>query len=120
MLSGARPMWVIEQGAYSSSIPIARSSAIPHHARASIRADALLSDRPGIVSAVSTFLAHNGQNIIDAQQFDDAETGRFFMRVVFNAADLAVTLPALQTGFDTIAERFGMTWQMRDPPRGAG
>ena len=26
-------------------------------------------DRPGIVSAISTFLAHNGQNILDAQQF---------------------------------------------------
>ena len=71
-------------------------------------------DRPGIVSAVSTFLAHNGQNIIDAQQFDDAETNHFFMRVVFNAADLAVTLSALQTGFGAIAKRFGMTWQMRD------
>ena len=32
-------------------------------------------DRPGIVSAVSTFLAHNGQNILDAQQFDGVETG---------------------------------------------
>ena len=41
-------------------------------------------DRPGIVSAVSTFLAHNGQNILDAQQFNDVETGHFFMRVVFN------------------------------------
>src|SRR6266851_5105068 len=57
-------------------------------------------DRPGIVSAVSTFLAHNGQNILDAQQF--------------NAADLAVNLAALQTGFPAIAERFGMDWQMRD------
>ena len=45
-------------------------------------------DRPGIVSAVSTFLAHNGQNILDAQQFDDIETGKFFMRVVFTAADM--------------------------------
>lgn len=71
-------------------------------------------DRPGIVSAVSTFLAHNGQNILDAQQFDDIETGKFFMRVVFTAADLAVGLPALQTGFAAIAERFGMEWQMRD------
>src|SRR3982750_1315516 len=75
-------------------------------------------DRPGIVSAVSTFLAHNGQNILDAQQFDDIETGQFFMRVVFAAADLAVNLAALQTGFTAIAERFGMDWQMRDrPPR---
>ena len=71
-------------------------------------------DRPGIVSAVSTFLAHNGQNILDAQQFNDVETGHFFMRVVFNAADLAVNLASLQTGFGAIAERFGMDWQMRD------
>jgi len=71
-------------------------------------------DRPGIVSAVSTFLAHNGQNILDAQQFNDIETGHFFMRVVFNAADLAVNLAALQTGFTAIADRFGMDWQMRE------
>jgi formyltetrahydrofolate deformylase len=71
-------------------------------------------DRPGIVSAVSTFLAHNGQNILDAQQFDDLETGHFFMRVVFTAADLAVALPALQTGFGAIADRFRMEWRMRD------
>jgi formyltetrahydrofolate deformylase len=71
-------------------------------------------DRPGLVSSVSTFLAHNGQNILDAQQFTDTETGHFFMRVVFTAADLAVNLPALQTGFAAIAERFGMDWQMRD------
>jgi formyltetrahydrofolate deformylase len=71
-------------------------------------------DRPGIVSAVSTFLAHNGQNILDAQQFSDVETGHFFMRVVFNAADLAVGLPSLQTGFAAIADRFKMDWRMRD------
>jgi formyltetrahydrofolate deformylase len=71
-------------------------------------------DRPGIVSAVSTFLAHNGQNILDAQQFSDVEDDKFFMRVVFTAADLAVELSALQTGFAAIAERFQMDWQMRD------
>jgi formyltetrahydrofolate deformylase len=71
-------------------------------------------DRPGIVSAVSTFLANSGQNILDAQQFDDVETNKFFMRVVFTAADLAVELSALQTGFAAIAERFAMEWQMRD------
>ena len=71
-------------------------------------------DRPGIVSAVSTFLAHNGQNIVDAQQFNENETGVFFMRVVFNAADVTVDLGALQTGFGAIAERFKMAWLMRD------
>src|SRR5262249_36084134 len=71
-------------------------------------------DRPGIVSALSTFLAHNGQNILDAQQFNDVETKKFFARVVFTAADLAVELTALQTGFTAIADRFHMDWQMRD------
>jgi formyltetrahydrofolate deformylase len=71
-------------------------------------------DRPGIVSAVSTFLANSGQNILDAQQFDDVETNKFFMRVVFTAADLAVELSALQTGFTAIADRFAMDWHMRD------
>ena len=40
-------------------------------------------DRPGIVAAVSTLLFEANCNILDAQQFDDVETGRFFMRVVF-------------------------------------
>ena len=71
-------------------------------------------DRPGIVSAVSTFLAHNGQNILDAQQFNDVDSDLFFMRVVFNPADLAVDLTSLQTGFGAIAERFAMKWLMRD------
>src|SRR3974390_1722204 len=71
-------------------------------------------DRPGIVSAVSTFLAHNGQNILDAQQFSDVEHNKFFMRVVFTAADLAVELSALTTAFTAIADRFNMDWQMRD------
>ena len=62
-------------------------------------------DRPGIVSAVSTFLAHNGQNILDAQQFNDVETGHFFMRVVFTAADLAVNLPAIKARPDDLEPR---------------
>ena len=38
-------------------------------------------NRPGIVAAVSTQLFEAGCNILDAQQFDDLETGVFFMRV---------------------------------------
>src|SRR2546429_3070299 len=71
-------------------------------------------DRPGIVSAVSTFLAHNGRTILNAQRFDAPKTGHFSMRAVSTAADLAVSLVALQPVFTAIAERFGMDWQMRD------
>ncbi len=70
-------------------------------------------NRPGIVSAVSTYLFEGGCNILDAQQFDDTESNRFFMRVVFNAVGEGVALDALRDNFGTIAERFGMTWHMR-------
>ena len=53
------------------------------------------ANRPGIVAKVSTALFDGGFNILDAQQFDDVETGDFFMRVVFNASAPAAKLGAL-------------------------
>ncbi len=41
-------------------------------------------DRPGLIAAVSGFLADAGLNITDADQHSSAE-GRFFMRLVFDA-----------------------------------
>jgi formyltetrahydrofolate deformylase len=110
---GARAVRVIEQALrlFHLIFGLSASRAMPDH---QFVLTLSCPDRPGIVSAVSTFLAHNGQNILDAQQFNDVETGHFFMRVVFNPADLAVNLAALQTGFTAIAERFGMDWQLRD------
>ena len=69
-------------------------------------------DRPGIVARVSTFLFDAGCNILDAQQFDDQETGRFFMRVVFDPARSDVA--DLRLSFAEIAAGFSMTWRMRD------
>ncbi|MDE8763545.1 ACT domain-containing protein, partial [Rhizobium sp. CBK13] len=37
----------------------------------------------GIVAAISSYLAEKGCNIIDSSQFDDLDTGKFFMRVSF-------------------------------------
>lgn len=71
-------------------------------------------DRPGLVAAVSAFLFDNGQNILDAQQYNDVETGRFFMRVVFEAVATPMALAALSDGFSGIAERFRIDWQMRE------
>ena len=73
-------------------------------------------NRPGIVAAVSTDLFESGCNILDAQQFDDTASNRFFMRVMFNPVRDGVNLAALRDAFAPIAGRFGMTWQMR--PRG--
>ena len=38
-------------------------------------------DRPGIVHAVSGFLLERGGNIEEAAQYNDPDTGLFFMRV---------------------------------------
>jgi formyltetrahydrofolate deformylase len=70
-------------------------------------------NRPGIVAAVSTALFEGGFNIFDAQQFDDVETGAFFMRVAFNAAKEGATGDSMRARFAEIGARFGMTWTLR-------
>ena len=76
-------------------------------------------NRPGIVAAVSTALFEGGYNILDAQQFDDIETGNFFMRVAFNAAGAADGLETLRLKFAETGEKFSMTWTLRgaDEPK---
>ncbi|MBV8568313.1 MAG: formyltetrahydrofolate deformylase [Methylobacteriaceae bacterium] len=70
-------------------------------------------NRPGIVSAVSTYLFERGCNILDAQQFDDTETNLFFMRVVFDRTAPEADFPPLREGFGKVAVAFGMEWAMR-------
>ncbi len=70
-------------------------------------------NKPGIVARVSAALFESGFNILDAQQFDDTETGSFFMRVEFNAARSDADVEALRATFTAIASGFGMEWSMR-------
>ncbi len=70
-------------------------------------------DKPGLVAAVATFLATRGGNILDAQQFDDRQTNRFFMRVVFELTKAHETVDTLRAGFADIAARHGMDWRLR-------
>ena len=70
------------------------------------------TDRPGIVATVAALLVDSGCNILDAQQFGDADTGVFFMRVVFSSPD-AGALPLLQHEFERVAAQFAMRWRLR-------
>lgn len=72
-------------------------------------------NRPGIVAAVSTLISELGGDIREAQQFDDPETGRFFMRTVLDIATENGT--PLQEQFATIARNFSMTWKVSDPAK---
>ncbi|MBR0555753.1 formyltetrahydrofolate deformylase [Ciceribacter sp. L1K23] len=67
-------------------------------------------NRPGIVSAVTTSLFNAGGDIHEAQQFDDQETGRFFMRVAFS---LGGTVEPLRQALDGELWRFNLTWTLR-------
>ena len=80
-------------------------------------------DRPGIVHAVTGFLAERGGNIVESQQFGDPSNGRFFMRIDFTvegAESGRVTVEDLRADFASVAETFAMTfelWGARAPYR---
>jgi len=71
-------------------------------------------DRPGIVAAVSTLLFEAGCNIRDAQQFDDTETGRFFMRVVFERLAESRSHAEITEAFGKLSRRFAMDFTLRE------
>ncbi|MGX9182086.1 formyltetrahydrofolate deformylase [Mesorhizobium sp. BHbdii] len=67
----------------------------------------------GIVAAISGFLAGKGCNILDSAQFDDLDTGKFFMRVSFLSEE-GVPRRALVEGFRSVAHMFEMDWEIFD------
>jgi formyltetrahydrofolate deformylase len=72
------------------------------------------ADRPGIVAAVSGFLAARDGFILDSQQYADLDAGRFFMRVEFKAAGTPFETQALRDAFAPVAERLALNWQLTD------
>jgi formyltetrahydrofolate deformylase len=79
--------------------------------------DAILTlacrDRPGIVAAVAASLAGKGADIRDSQQFGDADTDRFFMRV-HAQLPTGMDLPDLRTVLAGVAAEFDMDWDVVD------
>jgi len=75
-------------------------------------------DRIGIVHSVSGWLLNLHGNIVDAQQFGDVETGRFFLRVHFHLPQPSDT-QALAQAFAGLARRFDMDAHFHDAGRKA-
>ncbi len=73
-------------------------------------------NQPGIVSKVSTALFQHGGNILEAHQFDNTDTGHFFMRMVFNLPE-GGNVEQLKVDFRSIATSHDMKWEIR--PRSA-
>ncbi|NMN06898.1 MULTISPECIES: formyltetrahydrofolate deformylase [unclassified Novosphingobium] len=70
------------------------------------------TDVPGIVARVSGTLYEQGANVLEAQQFDDQESGRFFMRVVFDPGEKSAEM--LHAALEPVAQQYGMAWNLRD------
>ena len=69
-------------------------------------------DTPGIVSRVTTELYSNRGNIVEAAQFEDAQTGGFFMRIVFTLPPGAEVATLIDT-FGLVARHYDMRWAIR-------
>ncbi len=75
-------------------------------------------DRMGIVHNVTGWLLQRHGNIIDAQQFGDQETGRFFLRVHFHLPG-PQAVATLEAEFAPLAQRFDMQARIHDAARKA-
>ncbi|WP_417254719.1 formyltetrahydrofolate deformylase [Celeribacter sp.] len=67
----------------------------------------------GIVAAISGKLAELGCNITDSAQFDDTNTGQFFMRVSF-ISEKGMTRAEVREHFSALACDFDMEWAVHD------
>jgi len=66
--------------------------------------------RSGIVAAVTTYLSDQGCYLTELHQFDDEDTGRFFLRTEGRVTGSSTTIEALEQGFTAVAERLDMEW----------
>lgn len=69
-------------------------------------------DRAGIVARVSTALFDHGGNILEAAQFDDIASDRFFMRVEFDL-DGGRDVEPFRAAFAALADDHQMEWTLR-------
>jgi formyltetrahydrofolate deformylase len=70
-------------------------------------------DQPGIVFRTSGAVFELGGNILDSEQFEDPDTGRFFMRITF-ASEAGEG--AVRRAIAGLAEKFGMDWRFGPEP----
>ena len=72
-------------------------------------------DTPGVVAAVTTWIFEHGGNIIHAEQHvgvvDDSQM--LYQRIEFDCRELAIAREAIAEEFQTVADRFDMTVDVR-------
>jgi formyltetrahydrofolate deformylase len=74
-------------------------------------------DRRGIVHAVAGAALQEHLTIADSQQFGDATSGEFHLRMHLVREGQPVDVTDLREAFAPVAERFAMQWQLHDVAR---
>ncbi len=70
-------------------------------------------DQKGLVAAVSEFVYKNGGNIVHAEQHVDVQENIFFHRVEWELEGFTLAPQEIAPAFQGVADRFGMTWDVR-------
>jgi formyltetrahydrofolate deformylase len=70
-------------------------------------------DRKGLVAGVSDFIYRNDGNILHADQHIDPEKSIFLQRVEWELKGFRIPREIIGEKFRPLAERFGMTWDLR-------
>ncbi|QOR47067.1 formyltetrahydrofolate deformylase [Trueperella pecoris] len=68
-------------------------------------------DKPGITYAITGLLASVGGNIMESQQFNDAESGFFFVRI---EAHVPGGKPTIEAAFAQLAANHDMTYEIAE------
>ena len=69
----------------------------------------------GVVAAITGYLADRNCYICSLEQFDDESTGKFFLRSVFRLQQNSPAVDEVRQGFEAIAQKFSMDWEIHDP-----
>ena len=70
-------------------------------------------DRAGLVATATGLLFECGANILEAQQFNDRDAGRFFMRIVYELDASGPASSQLRSRFEDLAEKLNLNWRLR-------
>ncbi|TNB76741.1 formyltetrahydrofolate deformylase [Arthrobacter sp. BB-1] len=99
----------------SSTAAAAAATAGPTTRQAQFVLSLSCPEQPGIVRAVTAFLADRGFDIVEHQQFDDHVSGKLYLRTAFTAGDLnSHDVDSLTGEFSPIAGEFGMDFTFND------
>lgn len=74
-------------------------------------------DQRGVVHAVAGVMLQQQLTIVDSQQFSDASSGEFHLRMHLVREGAPVQVGEIEAAFTPVAEQFGMEWAAHDLAR---